>query len=96
MAWRAYLIDDIKLTATSKFEVNVVYYDDADPENADVSATVPPSVVLHAKVWAVPQTITTAELQANVVSEGQSARSSLARLATARAQVPRGTRVAIP
>jgi chitodextrinase len=96
MAWRAYLLNDIELSPEKQYIVDVAYYDDADPANANVSSTVPPSKVLWEKQWTIGLDATTAQLIALVVGEGQSARTAVTKLAGARAAVPRGATVAVP
>lgn len=96
MAWRARTAQPIGVTADGLLSIVVQYYDDADPANSTVSATVPPTVVLWAQAWDLAIGTTTAQFQAAVVQEGQKARAWVGSRDAARSAVPVGTNIAIP
>lgn len=96
MAWKARVAQDIGVTAEGLLSVVIEYFDDADPANANVSVSVPPTKVLWAKAWDLPINTTTAQLQTAVVQEGQKARAWVAARDGARTAVPAGTSVSVP
>lgn len=90
------MAQDIFATQSGLLEATIWYYDDADPANAGVSQTVPPTNILWAKTWDLPIGTTVAQFQAAVIQEGQKARSWKQAEASADAAVPKGTNIAIP
>lgn len=96
MAWRARTAQPIGVTAAGLLSIAVDYYDDADPLNANVSTTIPPTTILWSQAWDLPIGTTTGQLQAAVVAEGQKARAWITARDNARAAVPVGTNIPVP
>lgn len=96
MAWRARVAQPIGLTRSGWFSIVVDFYDDADPANSDVDTDTAPTVILWSRAWDLPINTTTAQLQAAVVAEGQTARAWVQARDAARVAVPVGANIAIP
>jgi hypothetical protein len=86
MAWQAELTSPVaKFLSAASITVAVVYYDTADQ-----------ATILHSRTFSFTPTTTGAAIQAEIVREGQVARSAFQRAASINATTPVGTTLAIP
>jgi hypothetical protein len=82
---RASVATDITIASDMSYQVQVNFFDSADP-----------ATILWAETMILPAGSTVAQLQAQVIARGQQVRTGLANQAAARAQVPAGTTVTVP
>lgn len=85
MAWQARVSDDIQTSPDNRLTIAIEFFDDTDP-----------NTVLHARTWTLAIGTTIAQLQAEVIREGQAARLAFTTMQSARVSVPKGATVAIP
>lgn len=102
MAWRAYLAEPVvKATGSTRIQVIVWYYDDADAANASVGPGPPPvppagNKILHSAAQFFDGGATRQEIQDWVRREGAAARSAATNAATINSQYVVGSTIAIP
>lgn len=91
MAWRAVVLPDIESDIAIRRLIAIGFYDDADPANVTA-----PTKFLHRQTYATEAITSLADLQAQVVAEGQMARTMYNRVQAIRQVLPPGSSIAIP
>lgn len=102
MAWRGYLAEPVvKASGSTKIQVIVWYYDDADAANATVGPGPPPvppapNKILHSASQFFDGAASRQEIQDWVRREGAAARAAATNAATINSTFAVGSTIAIP